>query len=122
MHPCMFIFIIIPAPYAPPSGVHVEKVEMDQLIFTWNEVVPLSQCPYIRYVITATNCGVCPNTTTNTTITCSSFSVSVHENTLCMLTVQTDVCGSLLGEKSDHAIVNITGELLCMLIFVLHII
>ena len=81
---------------------------MNQLVFTWNEVT--SHCPSIQYVITATNCGVCPCVTKNTTISCLYFNISTKVNFKCMLAVQTEVCGSILGEMSDYSLVNLIGE------------
>lgn len=93
--------------YPPPSGVHLESVQSNQLLFTWNEVN--AQCSSVRYIITAKNCGVCPRNTTNTSIICS---ISPQTRGECMFAVQTEICRSLIGERSKYVIVNLYGKYL----------
>ena len=76
-----------------------------------------TMCSSILYVITAINCGICPNTTANTNITCiytqSKASVGNNYNNsvvTCMLAVQTEICGYLRGEKSEYITVHIDGK------------
>ena len=73
-----------------------------------------SQCPYIQYVVISTNCGVCPNTTNVTNISCLNFSTSViisaRENHTCMFAVQTEICDAIIGDKSNFITVNLIGE------------
>ena len=90
--------------YGPPNGVHLERF---QLVFVWNEVTATSQCPYIQYIITAINCGICPNTTTNTNVTCTLTDISASTNRTCMFAVQTEVCGYIIGEWSEYITVNL---------------
>ena len=94
-------------PYQPPSNVRVAAIEMNRIVFVWSELNS-TKCSSIQYVITAINCGVCPNTTTITNITCVHFSVS--NDIKCMFAVQTEICGYLLGERSEYVIVNLSGE------------
>ena len=68
-----------------------------------------AQCPSIRYIITAKNCGVCPRSTTNTSIICSIFP---HTRGKCMFAVRTEICRSVVGERSDYVVANRFGE--CM--------
>ena len=75
-------------------------------MFAWNKTTS-PQCSSIQYVISAIECGNCPNTTTDTNITCVHFSVS---NRTCMFAVQTEICGYLVGPKSEHVIVNLFGK------------
>ena len=93
-------------PFPPPSGLHVETIdhESNQVVFTWNKLT--ARCSSIQYVITAMNCGVCPNTTTDTSITCISYNVSAQMNGTCMIAVQTKICRHLLGERSEYVTVN----------------
>ena len=93
-------------PYPPPSNVHVEAIETTRIVFAWNKTTS-TQCSSIQYVITTVNCGVCPNSTTNTKITCVQFSISNHT---CMFAVQTEICGHLVGPRSDYVIVNLFGK------------
>ena len=69
-----------------------------------------SQCPYIQYIITSTNCGVCPNVTNDTSVSCLRFNITTYENHTCMFAVQTEVCGSLIGNRSDNVILNLNGN------------
>ena len=90
--------MIVPAPYAPPGDIRYEKMEPDRLQFSWSKVAP--HCPYVQYIITARNCGICPNTTVDATVTCTNYSSS--ENSTCLFAVQTETCGSILGEMSGY--------------------
>ena len=91
--------------YPPPSGVHLESVESNQLLFTWNKVT--TQCPSIRYIISSKNCGICPKNTTNTSIICSIFP---HTRGKCMFAVQTEICRSVVGERSEYILVNLYSK------------
>ena len=93
---------------APPNDVHTESIYSNQLVFSWSPVT--AQCPHIQYVITSVNCGICSSITNHTFVTCSDFSVSVHGTLRCMFAIQTDVCGSILGEMSDLIVLNLTCE------------
>ena len=94
-------------PYPPPGNVRVENnYSSNQITFAWDEL--MTKCPSLRYVITAINCGVCPNTTTDTNITCIQSDASVHTNRTCLFAVQTEICGYLLGERSEY--VHMDGE------------
>ena len=96
-------------PYPPPSNVHVESNDSSQITFAWDEVT--IQCSSLRYVITAINCGVCPNTTADKNVTCNIQSdISLRTNDTCLFAVQTEICGYLLGEKSEYVTVHIDGE------------
>ena len=75
-------------------------------MFAWNKITS-AQCFSIQYIITTVNCGVCPNITTNTNITCVQFGVS---NRMCMFAVQTEICGQLVGPRSNYVIVNLFGK------------
>ena len=75
-------------------------------MFAWSEVTN-AQCSSIQYVITRVNCGACPNSTTNTNISCVQFSIS---NRTCMFAVQTEICDQLVGPRSDYVIVNLFGK------------
>ena len=83
-------------------------VEMDQIVFAWSEVE--AQCPYIQYIISAINCGLCPNSTVDTTVTCMNVSESVNSSSTCLFAIQTETCGSILGEKSEYASADMFGE------------
>ena len=74
--------------YPPPSNVHVEANDSSQITFAWDEVTV--QCSSLQYVITAINCGVCPNTTADKNVTCNIQSdISLRTNDTCLFAIQT---------------------------------
>ena len=78
-------------------------------MFAWNKVT--FQCPSIRYVITAVNCGICPNATNDTRVFCIHFNTSTHTlYNMCTFAVKTETCGLLLGEKSNIVSLNLVGK------------
>ena len=103
-------------PYPPPTNIHIESNDFSQITFAWDEVTV--QCSSLQYIITAINCGLCPNATADKNVTCNIQSdISQRTNNTCMFAVQTEICGHLLGERSDYLIVHTPdGEL-----YLLHI-
>ena len=75
-------------------------------MFAWDEA--LTQCS-AQYIITAINCGVCPNTTADKNVTCLLSNISLHTNNTCMFAVQTEICGYLQGKRSEYVTLNL-GE------------
>ena len=61
----------------------------------------------IHYLITATNCGVCPQTVSNTTATCTNLQPTT-EIRECRFSVQNVVCG-VMGNPSETATEMIGG-------------
>ena len=55
-------------------------------------------CPVVEYKVTAVNCGVCPTATHNTSITCVVDDVTTVIDNLCILSIQSVVCG-VTGEN-----------------------
>ena len=96
----LLIFISI-VPYPPPTNVRFEAwvIERNQVMFAWDKV-PDTLCSSI--------CGVCPNTTADTNITCvyTQSHMKVDNNT-CMFAVQTKICGYLRGERSEYVNVHL---------------
>ena len=101
---------------SPPDDVHLAKVDKNRLTFHW-EPVP-SVCSDIEYTITAINCGVCPSTTPNTSIACdisNTLAESVNDS-LCTFTVQSIVCGILIGNRSNIVQAVLRGRFkLCLI-------
>lgn len=98
--------LILLVPYPPPSDVRVEAIERSRIVFAWNKTIG-AQCSSVQYIITSVNCGACPNTTIDTNITCVELSVRNHT---CMFAVQTEICGYLVGSRSEYLIVNLFGK------------
>ena len=85
-----------------PIRLHLNKVDFqsNQLTFDWNPVAP--DCQAVEYHIRASNCGSCPITTNNTSVTCTD----VTSDGLCIFFVETVVCGSIITNQNDT--LNIT--------------
>ena len=97
--------------YPPPTNIHLENINSSQITFAWDEVT--IQCSSLQYVITAINCGVCPNTTTDKNVTCtiqSDLSLRTRLSDTCLFAVQTELCGHLLGERSEYVVVHIDDD------------
>ena len=101
-------------PYPPPTNIHIESNDSHQTTFAWDEVSV--QCSSLQYIITAINCGVCPNTTADKNVTCDTQSdISPHAkfNNTCLFAVQTEICGYLRGRRSEYyatVMVHMDGE------------
>ena len=117
IHPCIHFRIIIIINFSmhaapPPNNVHLAQVSKNTLTFQWGEpgVCPLSYT--IGYEVNAMNCGVCPNTTLNTSITCNVSRVFTSNTSIsCTLAIETTVCGSNVGNKSDTLTAILKGIL-----------
>ena len=85
------------------------------MTFKWSPL--LLNCPSLKYIITSeSNCGVCPNTTTNTTATCTDITI---DGRTCNLFVQTEVCESIIGEKSKPLKIKLQGIIHCHYIIII---
>ena len=76
----------------------------DRVVFKWNSVT--TSCEAVSYLINASNCGHCPNVTNDTTVTCTGFSL---DSQMCLLSVQTAVCGDNTGNESRYVEVALKG-------------
>jgi hypothetical protein len=97
--------------YPPPTNIHIESNDPHQITFTWDEVTVQCSRSSLQYIITAINCGVCPNTTADKNVTCDTQSnISPRTNNTCLFAVQTEICGYLRGKRSEYVIVHMDGE------------
>ena len=80
-----------------------ENVGSRQLTARWSSVA--ANCPSLHYNILATNCGSCPTTTTNTTVTCTDVPTN---GSMCTFAVQTVVCGDIVGNMSTQFSVSLS--------------
>ena len=91
------------------NNIHVQSNDSSQITFAWDEVA--MQCSSLQYIITAVNCGMCPNTTSYTNITCIQPNMSLDTNramtVTCLFAIQTEICGYLVGERSDYVKVHL---------------
>ena len=98
--------LVTQIPYPPPSNIYIKSNDSSEIIFAWDEVI--AQCSSLQYIITAINCGLCPNITTDKNVTCDLQSdISQYTNNTCLFAVQTEVCGHLHGERNDYVLVHI---------------
>ena len=92
-------FILHAAP--PPDNVHLAQVGKNALTFQWDPVQSVCPDSIIGYKVIAANCGVCPNMTLSTSVTCTtSGMLTTNISTLCTLSVETTTCGTSTGNKS----------------------
>ena len=89
----------------PPSDVHVSAINPNQFTIDWSPPASNINCPSVTYNIASSDCGVCPNTTSNTFITCTNLTIDGRD---CSVVIQTNTCGNS-SEDSDTA--NLTIEL-----------
>ena len=73
------------------------------LIFTWNET---ADCLALQYNIVASRCGICPSITSHPIATCNDIETVGQE---CRFAVQTVVCGNIVGNQSDPAVLTLAG-------------
>ena len=66
-----------------------------------------SSCHALTYSIASSNCGVCPSTIIDTSVT--YFNVPV-DGSVCLFQVQTTVCNNNHGPLSTSVSVRLTGE------------
>ena len=64
-------------------------------------------CPVVEYKVTAVNCGVCPTATHNTYITCVVDDVTTVIDNLCILSIQSVVCGVTGENRSTFTAISI---------------
>ena len=88
--------------------IHIaENIGSRQLTARWSSVAAnrTSDCLTLHYNILATNCGSCPTTTTNTTVTCTDVPT---DGSMCTFAVQTVVCGDIVGNMSTPFSVSLS--------------
>ena len=85
-----------------PGDAHFSYISPNQFTIEWSP--PANNCPLVTYNIATTDCGVCPNTTSSTFITCTNLTI---DGQICSIVIQTRACGS--HSTTDTA--NLTIEL-----------
>ena len=87
------------------------------LTFKWDPVQIV--CSDIGYKVNATNCGICPDATVNTSVICVVrdtdlvTSTSNTNDTLCTFSVETTVCG-FQSNVSESATALLKGTQKCI--------
>ena len=93
-------------PPPPPENVHFSEFARNRLYFTWDPVQ--TTCPVVEYKVTTVNCGVPPTATHNTSITCDVGDVTTVIDNLCILSIQSVVCG-VTGENRSNVTATLIG-------------
>ena len=73
-------------PFSPPSNIHISKADFFSRALTFKWSPATSDCSSNNYTILSSNCGSCPTTTTNTTVTCTDV---YSDGGVCTFAVQT---------------------------------
>ena len=63
-----------------------------EVTFNWSKIHLNCMDVHPHYTILSSNCGSCPTTTTNTTVTCTDVH---YDDGVCTFAVQTVVCGNI---------------------------
>ena len=71
------------------------------------------ECTALWYIITFTDCGKCPDTTTHNSAICNEFSTSTN-GTLCVFAIQSELCPGhivyqTIGDMSSQIHVTLKG-------------
>ena len=89
-------------PYKLPQAPSLISTDLSlrYVTFTWNPVAHNSDCPAIHYDTITSNCGSCPTTTNNTTVTCVDIPT---DGSTCVFAVRVVICENITGKVSDEA-------------------
>ena len=96
----------------PPDNTHLAQISTkNALTFQWDPIQSICS-DTIGYKVNAMNCGVCPNTTLNPSVTCVvSSAFNGNKSVTCALSVETTVCGTNTGNTSNTVAAILRGML-----------
>ena len=97
------------APYPPPVNVSLTRANSTSLSFSWDPVSP--SCSTIFYNISSTNCGLCPQSTSSTSATCSIMEQLSSEATTCSFTLQSVACDNIASANGDTVTAILKGTM-----------
>ena len=100
--------IILFMPIAPPRNINLMYANKHKLVFTWES--SCLGCPAVQYIINASNCGECPATTAENTLTCNVSLTATLQT--CTLTIKSLVLENYIGSASETALVAVKGKTL----------
>jgi hypothetical protein len=103
MHNIMSSFIAAPR---VNSLIFNMSLRQRKLMFTWVNIS--GSCPVTDYKIISNNCGDCSRVVNSSFATCNNFLVT--QVPTCTFTVQTIVCGNILGEAADPIAVSLNSK------------
>ena len=99
---------MIDYPFKPPSDVRMVDVGLQMFTFNWSQPLNLS-CDAIHYNVSATGCGVCPDST-STSVICTDITLSPNSSMLCSLSVQPVICDHIFGNTSNTASITLESN------------
>ena len=78
------------------------------MTFMWE---PINRsCPHVSYLINASDCGECPSMATSANITCYIGPNSLGLEQVCAVSVQTVLCGSIIGNHGELSLFILRGS------------
>ena len=77
----------------PPYEVHVSDINPNELTIDWSRSQSSPTCSscdgqILIYNVITINCGVCPNTTCDTSIRCTNLPVATVSEQACLIAIQ----------------------------------
>ena len=106
MHALYAPLLFASAPHVSSLNFTLHQAKQKKLTFTWINV--LGGCPATNYKIISRNCGQCPRTVNSSSVTCNNFSMT--QRSTCTFTIQSVVCGNILGETADPIAVIVNSN------------
>ena len=104
-------------PFRPPDDIHLADASQEYLLFSWSTVA--NNCASLQYEINST-CGVCPNITNATSVSCAIGNTVSHKPKVCSFAVRSIVYGNVTGRWSDSINVKLKGIKFISLVILLH--
>ena len=103
--------------FPPPNDfITTTDLSLREVTFKWSKspVQLVLDCPSLHYNITSSNCGSCPTTTTNTTVTCTDIPTETDAS-MCTFSIESIVCGKVVNLFNDtiHIPMNMTDTSSC---------
>ena len=99
--------------FPPPKDfIATMDLSLREITFKWSKSPAAPDCPSLHYNILASNCGSCPTTTTNTTVTCTDVPTN---GSMCTFSIESVVCGKVVNLFNDtiHIPMNMTDTCSC---------
>lgn len=90
----------------PPGDVRFTDVRDGQFVLNWTSVLPT--CDRVYYSVTS-NCSTCSAGVTNLTTGSCSLPQMWTDGLACAFSVQSVVCGNLIGRSSNPVVVKLQG-------------
>ena len=99
------ITYIFADPFPPPTDVFLTDATPGNLTFSWTS--PDLNCPSIRFNLETQNCGLCQNSTSLTSTTCTNFTLPA----LCTVVIYSVICDNLISRNPSKLVTaNLTGN------------